>query len=187
MLMKGQHIESVWTDENWPFTPEQDLAVFLEIARQGFLSDGTNLIPAFEALNYLAAYYWQREEAPETITIPFWAVEALAEGFLRYKKSHETGGTSLTLGEALHIERRGQGKRPRLHEAQKQLRDIRIATRLVLLEEQGWKIEAAIEEVAARSNMHHTTIRDLWSRHADHAREALEAFQQAQAPLAQTS
>jgi hypothetical protein len=185
--MKGRNIESVWTDENWPFTPEQDLAMFLEIARQAFLSDHTNPLSAFETLNYLTAYYWQREEAPETITVPFWAVEALAEGFTRYKKSHETGATSLTLGEALHVEGRGQGKRPRIHEAQKRLRDIRLATRLVLLEEQGWKIEAAIEEVAAKSKLHHTTIRDLWAQHAHHAREALKTFRQAQAPRQQTS
>jgi hypothetical protein len=185
--MKGRNIESVWTDENWPFTPGQDLAMFLEIAHQAFLSDRANPIPAFEAVNYLAASCWQREEAPETIRVPFWAVEALAEGFFRYMKSHEAGGTSLTLGEALQVEGRGQGKRPRIHEAQKQLRDIRIATHLVLLEEQGWKIEAAIEEVSDRSKLHHTTVRDLWAKHANHAREALKAFRQSQAPRQQTS
>jgi hypothetical protein len=49
-LVKGQKLESAWSDENWPFTAEQDLLVFLNIARIAFAADPTNPLPAFEAL-----------------------------------------------------------------------------------------------------------------------------------------
>jgi hypothetical protein len=38
--VKGQELESAWTDANWPFTAEQDRAVFLAIAREAFSGDG---------------------------------------------------------------------------------------------------------------------------------------------------
>jgi hypothetical protein len=54
--MKGQELQSAWTDENWPFTAKQDLAVFLHLAREFFEADGTNPLPAFEVLDYIASY-----------------------------------------------------------------------------------------------------------------------------------
>lgn len=181
--MKGQELESAWTDANWPFTAEQDLTVFLATAREAFEADSSNPLPAFEALGYVASYHWRKDEAPETVTIPFWAVEVIVQGYKQYQASHTgSGGTRLKFGEAFQIEGRGQGKRPRVHEHLKQLRDIRLAIHLVLLEEQGWKIEAAIQELADRTGIHHSTIRDIWARHADQARKALRNFRQGEAP-----
>ncbi|MBM1174712.1 hypothetical protein [Microvirga arabica] len=186
--MKGQELESAWIDANWPFTAEQDRAIFLTIAREAFAADGTNPLPAFEALAIVASYHWRKDEAPETVMIPFWAVEAIVAGYNQYQASHTASrGTRLKFGEAFQVEGRGQGKRPRIHEHLKQLRDIRLAIHLVLVEEQGWKIEAAIQELAERTVIHHTTLRDIWAQHADQARRALRNFRQREATSEQTS
>ncbi len=181
--MKGQELVSPWTDANWPFTAEQDRAVFLAIAEQVFATDGTNPLPAFEAMTIVASYHWRKDEIPETVTVPFWALEAVVAGYKQYQAS-QTGssGTRLRFGEAFQVEGRGQGKRPRIHDTLKLLRDIRVAIQLVLFEEQGWKIEAAIQELADKTGMHHTTVRDIWSEHADQARTALRIFRQGETP-----
>ncbi|KLK92651.1 hypothetical protein AA309_13260 [Microvirga vignae] len=186
--MRGQQLESAWTDANWPFAAEQDLAIFLAMTREAFAADSTNSLPAFEALGYVASYYWRKDEAPESVTIPFWVVEVIVSGYQKYKASHTgPGGARLKFGEALQMEGHGQGKRPRIHDHLKQLRDIRIAIHLVLLEEKGWKIDAAIQELADRTGIHHTTVRDLWVRHAEQARKALRNFRQGETPPEQTS
>lgn len=181
--MKGQELESPWTDANWPFTAEQDRAVFLAIAQQAFATDGTNPLPAFEALAIVAPYYWRKGETPDSVTVPFWVVEAIVAGYKQYQASHTgSGGARLKFGEAFQVEGRGQGKRPRIHETMKQLRNIRLATHLVLFEELGWKIEAAVQELAAKTGIHHTTVRDIWAEHAGQAREALRIFRQGETP-----
>jgi hypothetical protein len=49
--VKGHDLDAIWTDTNWPFKAEQDLAVFLHLAREFFESNPTNQLPAFEVLD----------------------------------------------------------------------------------------------------------------------------------------
>ena len=53
--------ESSWSDADWPLTAEQDLANFLAMTKEVFSADGTNPLPAFEALGFIAAYHWEQD------------------------------------------------------------------------------------------------------------------------------
>jgi hypothetical protein len=59
--VKGHQLESAWTDANWPFTAEQDLAGFLHLAREFFESKQTNPLPN------LAAVYRKKVEELESL------------------------------------------------------------------------------------------------------------------------
>ena len=106
--MKGQELVSPWTDANWPFTAEQDRAVFLAIAEQVFATDGTNPLPAFEAMTIVASYHWRKDEIPETVTVPFWALEAVVAGYKQYQASQT--GSSGTRQVRRGLSGRGGGK-----------------------------------------------------------------------------
>jgi hypothetical protein len=183
--VKGHQLESAWTDANWPFTAEQDLAVFLHLAREFFEAKPTSPLPAFEVLNYIACYYWRSDRTPETVSVPFWAVEVIASGYNLYREGH-TGSSKAKpkFGEALGLEGGGQGKRPRIQDALNFRRNIRIAIHIVLLEEQGWKIEAALQKIADDSGIHPNTIRNVWAERAEQARRALRLFRSNPGPSA---
>ena len=51
---------------------------------------------------------------------------------------------------------------------------------IVRLEEEGWKIEAAIQKVSDIAKLDHTTVRDIWSAWAERARSALRNFRRTQ-------
>jgi hypothetical protein len=115
-------------------------------------------------------------------------VEVIAAGYHTYQDSHAGGSKAkVKFGEAFQVEGRGQGKRPRIQDALKFNRDIRIAIHIVLLEEQGWKIEAAIQEISGRSGIHRNTIRNLWAERAEQARRALQLFRANPDPSTPTS
>jgi hypothetical protein len=104
-------------------------------------------------------------------------VEVIAAGYHLYQEGH-TGSSKAkpTFGEALGLEGGGQGKRPRIQDALNFRRNIRIAIHIVLLEEQGWKIEAALQKIADDSGIHPNTIRNIWAERAEQARRALRLF-----------
>src|SRR3954471_14296254 len=147
-MLKTSVPESPLQSEPWPFTLEQDLAIFLKMLEERFQEDTSDPLPAFEALNYIAAYVWQSEDSSlQALQIPWWVVHALATGFNIYRRSAETT-TPMTLGEAYSLEGGGQGKVPRVQRAVRELRDIRIAIAIAQAQEAGGKIEAALQNQA---------------------------------------
>ena len=79
--MKVTPLNSPWAEPDWSAQSTVDeLRSHHAMERVFFEEDPTNPIPAFEVFRYLAAFYWGREEEPEAVSVPYWAIEALALG-----------------------------------------------------------------------------------------------------------
>jgi hypothetical protein len=173
MPKKGAIPESPLQGEPWPLSLEQDLAAFLRMLEKRFRSDMSDPLPAFEALGYIAAYVWKTEKpSPCTLPIPWWVVETLAIGFMKYRESAESTAP-VTLGEAYQLEGRGQGKEPRIQRGLRQLRDIRIATAIASAKTDGIKLEAAFQEQANKTKLSVAQIRRIWETNHRRASSAL--------------
>jgi hypothetical protein len=176
MPKKGAIPESPLQGEPWPFTLEQDLAGFLTMLEKRFRSDTSDPLPAFEAIGYIAAYVWKTERpSPSTLQIPWWVVETLAIGFMKYRESAGSS-TPMTLGEAYQLEGRGQGKQPRIQRGLRQLRDIRIATAIASAKANGIKIEAALQEQANKTKLSIGQVRRIWEANRRRASSAVRNF-----------
>lgn len=174
-------IESPLKSEDWPLSLEEDLQLFLSVARTQYDADPTNPLPAIHAIAYVRSYYELAQiEPPENIEIPSWIIDVIAKGYWIYADSVEAE-SKISFGEALGIEGGGQGKGPKIKKYQKAMRDIRVATLIALRKESGVKIEAAIEEAAAATGRNHKTIYAIWGDHKDHARAALKHLRATQA------
>lgn len=174
--MSTQEYESPLSDETWSLSDEESLALFLEVAREQFASDRTNPLPAFKAIGFVTSYYWQQGTSPETIEIPLWAAETICSGFMQYWDEAKGAAPRQSFGEALGLEGGGQGRRPKILAYLKSWNDIQICLAIAFKDESGIKIEAAIQEIAGKRGLSYTTVRDIWSRHAEHARNALRNF-----------
>jgi hypothetical protein len=176
MPKKSSIPESPLQGERWPFSLEQDLAVFLMTLEERFRRDTTDPLPAFEALNCIASYVWLMEKpSADTLPIPWWVVEVLAIGFNKYRDA--AGSTTpTTLGEAYNLEGRGQGKGPRIQRGLRQLRDIRIALAIALARADGVKIEAALQEQADKTGLSVGQVRRIWETNHTHASSAVRNF-----------
>jgi hypothetical protein len=175
MPKKSSIPESPLHGKPWPFSLEQDLAVFLMILEDRFRNDTSNPLPAFEALNCIASYVWLTEkEKPPTYTlpIPWWVVQTLAIGFNIYR-DRAVSTALTTLGEAYNLEGRGQGKNPRIQHELRQLRDIRIATAIALASANGVKIEAALQEQADKTRLSVGQVRRIWETNRGRASSAV--------------
>jgi len=174
MPKKSSIPESPLRGKPWPFSLDQDLAVFLIMLEEQFRNDRSNPLPAFEALSYIASYVWQAEE-PSTLPIPWWVVQALAIGFINYR-DRAGSGTPMTLGEAYNLEGRGQGKEPRIQRALRELRDIRIATAIAQANVAGVKIEAALQEQSDKTRLSVGQVRRIWEKNHRRASSAIRNF-----------
>jgi hypothetical protein len=179
MRKKSSIPDSPLRDEPWPFSFEQDLAIFLMMLEEQFRKDTSDPLPAFEVLNYIASYIWKTEttETPSTdsIPVPWWVVQALAIGFNIYRDRAQST-TPMTLGEAYNLEGRGQGKNPRIQHELRQLRDIRIATAIALASANGVKIEAALQEQADKTRLSVGQVRRIWETNRGRASSAVRNF-----------
>ena len=164
MPKKGSIPKSPLTAIPWPFTREQDLAIFLKTLEEEFGEDGTNTLPAFEALSLIASKIWMSEKPPNNpIPIPWWIVDTLASGFCIYRES-AMSTSSVPLGEAYNLQGGGQGKEPRINDRLRHLRDIRIATAIALAKADSVKIEASLQEQADTTGLSVGQIRRIWEK-----------------------
>lgn len=178
MSEKTAFPESPLKGEHWPLTPEEELALFLEMEHAKLQADPSHALPAFQALTYVMASIWRQDEHPSpthSVTVPMWAAETIAQGFMQYQDTAKQKYL-ITLGEAYGIEGGGQGKQPKIKAYLRQLRDIRIATQIAMREESGIKLEAALQEMADKTNLSLGNVRRVWERHSGIARSALSNF-----------
>lgn len=176
MPKKPKIPESPLKDENWPLTPEQDLELFLQMEYERFRSDPSHALPAFNALAYATTGLWQNQQthsSEDAITLPIWVAEVLTNGFLRYSKAAEEN-RFITLGEAYGIEGGGQGKLPRILNAAKELRDIRLATTVAQRKLDGIKLEAALQEMVDATGLSLGQVRRIWEKHRKKALSMLK-------------
>lgn len=178
MSKKSDLPESPLDSEAWPLTSEEDLELFLRVEYERFLAEPSHALPAFQALAYIMASLWRQEQQPSplnTVRVPLWAAQAITHGFMEYQQATQQK-QSTTFGGAYGIEGGGQGKKPKIKAYFQQLRDIRIATHIAIREESGIKLEAALQEMADRTNLSIGTIRRVWEQSSGIARSALSNF-----------
>lgn len=176
MSKKTKTPESPLKDEHWPLTPEEELALFLEMERQKLQADPSHAVPAFNALAYVLSAVWRREntDLPETdVMLPKWVAEALAQGFFRYREAAH-GGEYISLGEAYGLEGRGQGKQPPIIQEKNQSRGIRLVTTIAQRRLAGIKLEAALQEMVVATGLSLGQVRRIWERDGKRAISALE-------------
>lgn len=176
MSKKAIKIESPLEDEDWPFAPEEDLGLFLEMEHQKFQEDPSHALPAFNALAYVVSSVWQREETgpPEaSVVLPRWVAETLAERFFQYlDAAHE--GQNISLGKAYGLEGRGQGKQPPVIREKINVRDIRLLTWIAQRKLAGIKIEAALQEMVDETGLSLSQVRRIWERDGKRALSGLQ-------------
>ena len=174
MAKKIKLPESPLKDEDWPLARPEELSLYLQMQRQRFEADRSNVLPAFSALTYIVTEIWGNAETlrDRDVKIPLWIVETLAEGFLRYRDAAENG-RSMTFGEAYGVEGGGQGKKPRISIEIRELRDIRLVTTIASRKEQGIKIEASIQEMSEKTGLSRSQVRRIWQKHRKQAVSAV--------------
>jgi hypothetical protein len=169
MPKKSPIPESPLEDRPWPFTLEQDLKTFLIMMADRFQKNRSDSLPAFEALNYIAVYRWQKgDNPPDEVPVPWWVVQALAIGFNLYRDSAQSR-TPMTLGEAYNLEGRGQGREPRIQHWFRQLRDIRIVSAIVMAQANGQKLEAALQKEVEKTGLSIGQVRRIWEKNREQA------------------
>ena len=176
MSRKPRLPKSPLDDERWPLTPEEELALFLEMELQKLQEDPSHALPAFNALAYIISAVWQREDTgrPETkVTLPRWVAEKLAEGFFRYRDAAH-GSEYISLGQAYGLEGRGQGKQPPIVGEKNILRDIRLVTTIAKRRLDGIKLEAALQEMVDATGLSIGQVRRIWEKHRTKALSALK-------------
>ena len=170
--------ESPLENEPWPRTEKEDLEAFLAMCEAEFQQDTRNALPAFEALTYCIAPHWGKNKHPKELKLPWWAVEVLCIGYLTYKDQAQSDNP-VSLGQAYNIEAQGQGKEPAIAKLLRRLRDRRIAIRIALLREKGWKLEAAYEQAHQENDLSITQIKRIWRKYGKRAREQLKKLREA--------
>jgi hypothetical protein len=176
MPKKSSIPESPLQGQPWPFSLEQDLAIFLIMLEERFRKDTSDPLPAFEALSYIASYVWLTEKpSTYTLPIPWWVVQALVIGFKNYR-DHAGSTTPMTLGEAYNLEGRGQGKKPRIQHGLRHLRDIRIAIAIAQAEANGVKIEASLQDQSEKTGLSVGQVRRIWETNRGRASTAVRNF-----------
>lgn len=170
-------IDSPLKDIDLGFSLEEELEFNLELARFKFDQDRSTALAAFQALNYLVGYWWQRGKQPleDTVPLPWWAAEVLAEGYLRYQETVSSVAPK-TLGETFGMEGGGQGKERRIKADVRELRDIRIAIKLSMLLEDGVPKQAALQRLATEADLSADRIEKIWDNKSKKAREVLSNF-----------
>jgi hypothetical protein len=175
MPKKRTFPESPLPHEQWRLNREQDLAMFLTMLERRFRENSSDPMPAFEAIKYIAAYFWAVDKSPDSVLVPWWVVQALAIGFNKYHDA-ATSTAPLTLGEAYQVEGRGQGKRPKIQQSLNELRDIRIAGAIAMAKADGVKIEAALQEQAQKTGLSVVHVRRIWEQKRARALSAVTNF-----------
>ena len=171
--------QSALKNADWPLSEEETFALMLDTQRQCFQADKTNSLPAFHAMACLLSYIWRKDEnTPDRVSVPYWVVEVIGKGFMRYMDSAASGQT-VGFGQAMQIEGGGQGKPPRIVQYLKEVGDMRIAQQIAVAKQAGVKVEAAVQDAADAYNLNHQTIRDIWSRLAGHAQKQLRRLRAA--------
>jgi hypothetical protein len=137
----------------WPEPSEDPLlylkALFRFAAERG--EAGLYVAAAFEGLTALVAAEEARhgDEIPvltdHNISIPWPVAKAIALGWFRYDPRLKHGRS---LGTAMGIEPKGQGRHPLLSEMLTHDQDIRIAAEVALRTSRGMKVGQAIRSVA---------------------------------------
>ena len=178
MPKKIQMPESPLENEPWPRTDKEDLEAFLAMCEAEFQQDTHNALPSFEALTYCVAPHWQNDQPPKSIELPWWAAEVLCAGYQIYRDRAQSDNP-VSLGQAYNIEAQGQGKEPAIAKLLRRLRDRRIAIRIALLRDKGWKLEAAHEKAHQENDLSITQIKRIWHKYGQRAREQLKKLREA--------
>ena len=154
--------------------PEFLRTVYPDVYHQLFLLDTTTAIQAFRAITSVAAYWWKKskQEPSESVEIPSWAVQAIAIGFCKYQDAISEGQEP-RFGEALGLELNGQGRKPRLVEVDRRLRDLKLALSVAIQVDNGVPVGAAIEKLAKNFLVSKSTAWRLWSQHKEFVRDCL--------------
>lgn len=174
--MVQRHLpDGVISDADAPFTLEEELELFLAMQKAFLDADPSSALPAFQAIAYVASYYWQGDSAqvPNEVTVPGWLIETIATGFLRYADAIETA-SPLRFGEAFGLEGARQGVEPAIKPDLRHLRDIRIALLVAKDERAGTKIEAALQACAEQTGLSLSHVRRVWGAHREQARRCLQ-------------
>lgn len=157
-------------------SPAEELEEKLDTLHQMFRSDRSHVLPAFEAIQMIAACEWGREDGLERIPmsgveVPWWVVQALAIGFNRYTDARVNGRIT-KLGEAYGLEGGGQGKLPRVTQSARELSEQRLAMGIAKREQQGMALHDAIEAVIAEtgSSLSFKRVEEIWAKYSAHAR-----------------
>jgi hypothetical protein len=159
---------------SWSGDDDQDLSAFLECLREKFKEDGKNTIPAFEAISLVAARRWKAEKtAPDSVSVPWWALEVIASGFCIYRDS-ASSTEPISIGEAYNLEGAGLGKRPKIADYLREIRDIRIALSIALGEQEDIKIESLLQVQADETKLSAGYVRSIWEANQEHARNVVK-------------
>ena len=147
-------------------SPEQELRLFLEACRQEYLEDTHNPLSAFEAIAFIAAYWWREESEPSDgeVSVPWWAIEVLAAGFNILRQAAADGRTT-TLGESFNLEGGGQGKPPKIKQHLRRQRDRLTALNIAFHVHHGSTVEKAIDAVAEHARLQPKSLWSIWSEY----------------------
>lgn len=144
-------------------------------------------LSAFHALVAVAGYWrfaspqkkadpnW--EPAPDAlVTVPWWIVDFLAQGWIRYLEAP----TGRTLGESLGLEGGGQGRRPAKEQWKNLLRDVTLALMVAELRDeaeskgQTLSLERAYREIADRERHSEDIVQRAWKAHRHQVHKSQE-------------
>lgn len=154
-------------------------------------SKGTRRQASLSAFHALVAVggYWrfasaQKKADPDwkpapdaTVSVPFWIVDFLAQGWISYLEAP----SGRTLGETLGIEGGGQGRRPAKEQFKNLLRDVTLALKVAALrdeaENEGEKVslERAYLDIAQGEDVSKDTVKRAWRAHGGQVRKSEES------------
>ena len=159
---------------------DEELEFFISLCRSMFDEDRSTNLTAFEALLFIACREWKRElengvelDPDDQVSVPWWAVQALAIGYGEYKEDYE-GGKKPKLGQVLGIDSVGKGKRPKTAAHLKTLRDHRISYQLADQILTGKSVTTAIKDFAKTYSMTTDNLLKIWYEHGERATSVLK-------------
>lgn len=157
---------------------DDELTIFLEICRVVFYEDRSTAFGAFEAVSFVAAREWKRDDEPaetDMVRVPWWALKALAIGYCEYKEQY-ADGLKPKLGQNFGMEVKGRGKRPSVATHTHFLRDLRLALWIADAVSTGESVAGATKKVADRHAMTIDRLNQIWAEHGTNARSVLSNF-----------
>ncbi len=159
--------------------PDLDLLMtdYMDTWKSKYENDSSNIIPALYGISAIACFYWQNPNklGSPNVTVPFWAIEALSEGFMKYHQAKGSGRTT-TLGEAFGLEGGGQGITPILKKTFKSDRNRKIALSIAIKIDGGISVEEAVNLVADEYDLSEKTIWPIWSNNKELVQSSLKNF-----------
>ena len=175
-MVKNDYIKPAATSElGLQLTEEEQMRLDVEVAYAQFKANQRHAFFPFWALSRIYSFHVLQDDIPDAIKVPSWIIDVLFSGFSSYR---DAIGSNKSFGEAFGLEGGGQGRLPAARQFEISLRNIQVCLSIALAEDQGMKVEAAIQEAADKRELSPTTVRDIWAKNAEHARSCLKNFRE---------